>query len=229
MRIWKRRVFEFVMVKPARIGLAGLLLLALGCSSPPNPSQTVTSPAPISSPSPSPSPVRAAAPAPAAKPDRYWDGLDKGVGAAAFAQSAQSASDWGLVSSQFQVAASLLKTVPPDSPHYKDAQLRIGRYEQNGRDAHKMASGELKTPPAALFDNSAPARPPAPAPTPAATVVPPPSPAAASAAAPLPSPSPAQTSSPDRSAEYEARKIEARRRLEEARARRAARSRAKRR
>jgi hypothetical protein len=216
------------MTTPAQTGLAGLLLLAMGCSSPPNPSQAVKSPAPILPPSPSPSPVRAAAPASTPpKPDRYWDGLDKGVGAAAFAQSAQSASDWSLVSSQFQSAVSLLKTVLPGSPYYKDAQLYIGRYEQNRRDAQKMASGELKTPPATLFDNSAPARPPKPAPVPAVTAAP--APAAAEAAAPLPSPSPAQTSPPDRSAENEARKIEARRRLEEARARRAARSRAKRR
>ncbi len=60
----------------------------------------------------------------------YELGLDKAHGAYSISQSAQSASDWQSVVTQWQEAIALLKAVPADHPNFTLAQAKIIDYQR---------------------------------------------------------------------------------------------------
>ena len=122
-----------------------LLTLTTACSQG-EPSQDASvSPAPpkltASPPSPRPPKAKGASPSPSptAQPERFQEALDTGMGAAVIAQSATSRDDWNLVSSRWQTAINLLKTVPNSSRNYPTAQKKIAEYQRNLTYAQQQA------------------------------------------------------------------------------------------
>ncbi|HEY9673615.1 MAG TPA: hypothetical protein V6D11_19385 [Waterburya sp.] len=78
-------------------------------------------------------------PSPTTQPERFQEALDTGMGAAVIAQSATSRDDWNLVSTRWQTAINLLKTVPQSSQNYPTAQKKIAEYQRNLAYAQQQA------------------------------------------------------------------------------------------
>ncbi|HBB30820.1 MAG TPA: hypothetical protein DDZ80_17110 [Cyanobacteria bacterium UBA8803] len=130
-------------IRLGAVGSALLVLLTMACSSSKE-SQNISS---VPSPSPATSPtisavatvsqpdrVQEAASTPTtttSQSDRFSEALDSAISAATIAQSAQSPDDWNLVSSRWQTAIELLKTVSKSSPNYTTAQKKITEYQRN--------------------------------------------------------------------------------------------------
>jgi clan AA aspartic protease (TIGR02281 family) len=72
--------------------------------------------------------------------EAYERALDAAYSAAIIAQSAQSVSDWQLVSSRWQEAIQLLQLVPPSSSYRAIAQSKIAQYQRNLRIAQQQAT-----------------------------------------------------------------------------------------
>ena len=181
------------------LALSGLAFL-FGCSSPPPP------PAVIPTPTPQPVPVAPLKPA-IDYTDKYWNGISAGGGAASFAQSASSPDDWRVVEHKYQNAVNALKSVPPDSPHYKDAQSYLKRFQLNVADAQKMVAGKLTTPPASLLDNNVPEPPRRPGSFPKSPSMPVPTPVTTPEPTVEPSPTPAESSTMKRKRYYPPRPV----------------------
>ncbi|MGC9505202.1 hypothetical protein [Baaleninema sp.] len=114
-------------MRRSRTGLLTLCVLGLlGCTEPTT-SASSTASTPDIAPTVTPTPTAT----PRSTPDPWQQGLDTAMGAATFARSAQSESDWQLVASQWQRAIELLKTVPETHPHGDKAQEKITQYQQN--------------------------------------------------------------------------------------------------
>lgn len=122
-----------------------LLTLTTACSQgEPSQDASVTPASPkltASPPSQKPPKAKSASPTPSptAQPERFQEALDTGMGAAVIAQSATSRDDWNLVSSRWQTAINLLKTVPQSSRNYPTAQKKIAEYQRNLAYAQQQA------------------------------------------------------------------------------------------
>lgn len=68
-------------------------------------------------------------------PDNYQEAIDIATGAVAISQSAVSRDDWKLVATQWQEAINLLKKVPSGSKNHKNAQSKLGQYQNLLADA----------------------------------------------------------------------------------------------
>ncbi|HEY9675576.1 MAG TPA: retropepsin-like aspartic protease [Waterburya sp.] len=127
-----------------------LALTNLACSrvNPLSRSQEPTQPVAVSSPPPpantppvNPSPTATPSSQPTVAPkEAYERALDAAYSAAIIAQSAQSVSDWQLVSSRWQEAIQLLQLVPPSSSYRAIAQSKIAQYQRNLRIAQQQAT-----------------------------------------------------------------------------------------
>ncbi len=114
-----------------------LVVLGEGCSNeqtvaPPNQHLLATAPNPAPSvTSPSATPVEEPIASPSiSQLSSYELGLDKAHGAYSISQSAQSASDWQSVVTQWQEAIALLKAVPADHPNFALAETKIIEYQR---------------------------------------------------------------------------------------------------
>ncbi len=108
-----------------------------------SPLTTATSPplGQASSPVVNPLPTATALSEPTLAPKEvYQRALDAGYSAATIAQSAQSPSDWQLVSSRWQEAIKLLQMVPSSSSYHAIAQSKIAQYQRNLRIAQQQAT-----------------------------------------------------------------------------------------
>lgn len=88
----------------------------------------------------SPLPQKTNLPALQVEADRYEMALDKAYGALTISQSARGAEDWRLIATQWSQAISLMKSVPPRSPHKAIAQKKIIQYQKNLKYAQEQAN-----------------------------------------------------------------------------------------
>lgn len=94
-----------------------------------------------------PSPVATPISQPTLTPqEAYEQGLDAAYSAATIAQSAQSPSDWQLVSSRWQEAIELLQKVPSSSSLHAIAQSKIAQYQRNQRIAQQRITRPRPSP-----------------------------------------------------------------------------------
>lgn len=108
---------------------------------PTQPVAVASPPSPANTPLVNPSPAIAPSSQPTLSPKEvYEQALDAGYSAATIAQSAQSVSDWQLVSSRWQEAIQLLQQVPPSSSYRAIAQSKIAQYQRNLRIAQQQAA-----------------------------------------------------------------------------------------
>ena len=105
-----------------------LLALAAGCSSTePAQTQAVSSPSPSAVTQTSPSPTASATLSPQFDP--FEQAIDTAISASTITQSAVSQDDWKLVTSQWQKAIALLKSVPASHPKRQVATEKIVQYQ----------------------------------------------------------------------------------------------------
>lgn len=135
--------------RPAIWLLSGTLaLFGVSCSN--NDSATAPSPSAVAvstAPSPAASTPPKQAPAKAKKlqkkavkpkpvtpaytgPDPYEQAVDTAISAKTISESAASREDWQLVASRWQEAVSLIKAVPPSSPHQAKAKRQLSEYQR---------------------------------------------------------------------------------------------------
>lgn len=137
--------------------LSGTLALTNGaCSSiqslsgsdeSPKPIATSTPPSTVTNPPVIPAPLATPMSQPTLTPkEAYEQGLDAAYSAATIAQSAQSPSDWQLVSSRWQEAIELLQKVPSSSSLHAIAQSKITQYQRNQRIAQQRITRPRPSP-----------------------------------------------------------------------------------
>ncbi|HEY9666702.1 MAG TPA: hypothetical protein V6C91_07845, partial [Coleofasciculaceae cyanobacterium] len=85
--------------------------------------------------------------------DSFAKGLEKAMGAAVLAQSAQSRQDWNSVVSGWVQAIGAMQAIPPESPKHAFAQKKVAEYLQNLDIAIQKASTATSVLPFASFDN----------------------------------------------------------------------------
>lgn len=85
--------------------------------------------------------------------DPFAKGINKAMGAATLAQSAQSKQDWDLVVSGWIQAVGAMQSVPPDNPKHVFAQKKAAEYLQNLNVAIQKAANTKPQLPFVSFDN----------------------------------------------------------------------------
>ncbi len=116
----------------ALLTLAIVIAGVAGCRS----NQTSQPIAPVSSPSSSPSPI-AISPDPAALQATYKLALEKAGSAKNLSQTALTEDDWTLVSSRWQQAIALLKSLPTVAPYQLLAKNKLKEFEREFAMAQK--------------------------------------------------------------------------------------------
>jgi clan AA aspartic protease (TIGR02281 family) len=128
-------MFKRSQVQTALLALAILMAGVAGCRS----DQKAQTIAPVSSPSPVPSPIATATPTdPAALQATYKLALEKASSAKNISQTALTGDDWTLVSSRWQQAIALLKSLPPSPPYQSLAKLKLKEFEREFSTAQKQ-------------------------------------------------------------------------------------------
>jgi hypothetical protein len=84
-------------------------------------------------------------------PDTFREAVNKAVTAAELGRSAKSKDDWNSVADRWQEAVSLMRRVPPSSPHHELAQTKVLEYQKYLVYAQESAA----TPPPAIASPAA--------------------------------------------------------------------------
>ena len=79
-------------------------------------------------------------PSPSPQPDSFGEAVSTAMSAADLAHEAKSELAWKGVTSTWERAIGLMKTVPPSSAHYALAQKKVSEYQKN----LAYAAGKLK-------------------------------------------------------------------------------------
>lgn len=113
-----------------------------------NPVESVSSEAPLAPPSPTASASIPTAPVtPAANPSASADAFAEAVrlaeSTARLGQEANRSAEWLTLAAQWQEAADLMASIPPDDPRYGTAQQRVQQYRQNSEIAQQQARQAL--------------------------------------------------------------------------------------
>ncbi|MEH2134390.1 MAG: hypothetical protein V7K86_28020 [Nostoc sp.] len=88
-----------------------------------------------------PSPVISESPTVLIQADIFREAVSKAINAANLTQSAKSPDEWKTVTSQWEAAIALMKTVSSSSPNYIVAQQKIKEYQRNLNYAEKNSLG----------------------------------------------------------------------------------------
>ncbi|MHC5671168.1 hypothetical protein [Nostoc sp.] len=92
-----------------------------------------------------PSPVTSESPTMLLKTDTFREAVNQAISAAKLTQSAKSPDDWKIVTSQWESAIALMKTVPSSSLNYVVAQQKIKEYQRNLNYAEKNSVGNKES------------------------------------------------------------------------------------
>ncbi|MEH2277440.1 MAG: hypothetical protein V7K40_22290 [Nostoc sp.] len=92
-----------------------------------------------------PSPVTSESPTVLLKTDTFREAVRKAINAANLTQLAKSSDDWKIVTSEWQAAITLMKTVPFSSQNYVVAQQKIREYQKNLNYAEKNSIGNKES------------------------------------------------------------------------------------
>ncbi|MEH2252195.1 hypothetical protein [Nostoc sp.] len=92
-----------------------------------------------------PSPVTSELPTIFLKTDTFRESVMKAINAANLTQLAKSSDDWKIVTSEWQAAIALMKTVPSSSQNYVVAQQKIREYQKNLNYAEKNSIGKKQS------------------------------------------------------------------------------------
>lgn len=77
--------------------------------------------------------------------DTFREAVNQAISAAKLNQSAKYPDDWKIVTSQWESAIALMKTVPSSSPNYVVAQQKIKEYQRNLNYAEKNSVGNKES------------------------------------------------------------------------------------
>ncbi|MHC5726402.1 MAG: hypothetical protein ACYTXY_20175, partial [Nostoc sp.] len=92
-----------------------------------------------------PSPVTSESPTVLLQTDTFREAVSKAINAANLTQSAKSPDVWKIVTSEWEAAIALMKTVPSSSPNYVVAQQKIKEYQRNLNYAEKNSVGNKES------------------------------------------------------------------------------------
>ncbi|MEH1926027.1 MAG: hypothetical protein V7K83_00635 [Nostoc sp.] len=92
-----------------------------------------------------PTPVTSESPTVLLQTDTFRKAVSKAINAANLTQSAKSPDDWKIVTSQWESAIALMKTVPSSSQNYVVAQQKIKEYQRNLNYAEKNSVGNKES------------------------------------------------------------------------------------